>query len=175
MGKEGYQVGNLIFVILMLFIVSVFLISIPYETKWLNNIPLVKQPRFWPALCLAGMTLFSLLYSVQVWHSYKIQADQFQSELEESLSWVRPIEFVFYFILYVWLVPLIGYLLSTLLFFSLLTIRSGYRTLSMLAISLATGFGIVVVFKSLLKVKIVSGAIYDHLPDGLSTFFMIYF
>jgi hypothetical protein len=42
-------------------------------------------------------------------------------------------------------------------------------------VSLATGFGIVVVFKSLLKVKIAIGAIYDYLPDGLATFFMIYF
>jgi len=44
-----------------------------------------------------------------------------------------------------------------------------------LLISLATGFGIVVAFKSLLKVKISSGAIYEYLPDGWSTFFMIYF
>jgi hypothetical protein len=42
-------------------------------------------------------------------------------------------------------------------------------------VSLATGFGIVVLFKSLLKVRITSGAIYDYLPDGWATFFMIYF
>ena len=175
MGREEYQAGDLVFAILMLFIVMVLLVSIPFETKWFDGVPLVKPPRLWPTLCLVGMALFGLLYSIQIWRSYKIQLGQVQSELNELSSWLRPLEFVFYFVLYVWSVPLAGYLLSTLLFFSLLTIRAGYRTLLMFWVSLATGFGIVIVFKSLLQVKIASGAIYDYLPDGWATFFMIYF
>jgi hypothetical protein len=174
MEKKEYQTGNLVFVIIMLLFVSVLLISIPYQTKWFDNVPLVKQPRLWPTFCIVGMTLFSVFYSFQIWQNYKIKG-KIQSELKEFQSWAKPFEFVVYFLLYVWLVPLAGYLLSTLLFFFLLTIREGYRTLSMLLISLATGFGIVVAFKSLLKVKISSGAIYEYLPDGWSTFFMIYF
>ena len=175
MGKEEYQAGNLAFAVLMLLIVLVLVISIPFETKWFDGVSLVKQPRLWPTFCLVGMALFGLLYSIQIWRSYKIQLGQVQSELNELSSWLRPLEFVFYFVLYVWSVPLAGYLLSTLLFFSLLTIRAGYRTLLMFWVSLATGFGIVIVFKSLLQVKIASGAIYDYLPDGWATFFMIYF
>ena len=175
MGREEYQAGDLVFAMLMLFIVLVLLVSIPFETKWFDGVPLVKQPRLWPTFCLVGMALFGLLYSIQIWRSYKIQLGQVQGELNELSSWLRPLEFVFYFVLYVWSVPLAGYLLSTLLFFSLLTIRAGYRTLLMFWVSLATGFGIVIVFKSLLQVKIASGAIYDFLPDGLATFFMIYF
>ena len=174
MEKNEYQVGNLIFEIIVLFLVSVLLISIPYQTKWFDGIPLVKQPRLWPTFCIIGMALFSVFYSLQIWQNYKIEG-RIKSELKELKSWAKPFEFVVYFLLYVWLVPLAGYLFSTLLFFFLLTIRQGYRTLSMLLISLTTGFGIVVVFKSLLKVKISSGAIYEYLPDGLSTFFMIYF
>ena len=175
MGREEYQAGDLVFAILMLFIVMALLVSIPFETKWFEGVPLVKQPRLWPTFCLVGMALFGLLYSIQIWRSYKIQLGQVQGELNELSSWLRPLEFVFYFVLYVWSVPLAGYLLSTLLFFSLLTIRAGYRTLLMFWVSLATGFGIVIVFKSLLQVKIASGAIYDFLPDGWATFFMIYF
>ena len=175
MGREEYQAGDLVFAILMLFIVMVLLVSIPFETKWFDGVPLVKQPRLWPTFCLVGMALFGFLYSIQIWRNYKFQLGQVQGELNELSSWLRPLEFVFYFVLYVWSVPLVGYLLSTLLFFSLLTIRAGYRTLLMFWVSLATGFGIVVVFKSLLQVKISSGAIYDYLPDGLATFFMIYF
>ena len=175
MGKEEYQAGNLAFAVLMLLIVLVLVISIPFETKWFDGVSLVKQPRLWPTFCLVGMALFGLLYSIQIWRSYKIQLGQVQGELNELSSWLRPLEFVFYFVLYVWSVPLAGYLLSTLLFFSLLTIRAGYRTLLMFWVSLATGFGIVIVFKSLLQVKIASGAIYDYLPDGWATFFMIYF
>ena len=175
MGREEYQAGDLVFAILMLFIVMALLVSIPFETKWFEGVPLVKQPRLWPTFCLVGMALFGLLYSLKIWRSYKFQLGQVQGELNELSSWSRPLEFVFYFVLYVWSVPLAGYLLSTLLFFSLLTIRAGYRTLLMFWVSLATGFGIVIVFKSLLQVKIASGAIYDFLPDGWATFFMIYF
>ena len=175
MGREEYQAGDLVFAMLMLLIVLVLLVSIPFETKWFDGVPLVKQPRLWPTFCLLGMALFGFLYSIQIWRNYKIQLGQLQAELNELSSWLRPLEFVFYFVLYVWSVPLAGYLLSTLLFFSLLTIRAGYRTLLMFWVSLATGFGIVVVFKSLLQVKVASGAIYDYLPDGWATFFMIYF
>ena len=175
MGREEYQAGDLVFAILMLFIVMVLLVSIPFETKWFDGVPLVKQPRLWPTFCLVGMALFGVPYCIQIWRNYKFQLGQVQGELNELSSWLKPLEFVLYFVLYVWFVPLIGYLLSTLLFFSLLTIRVGYRTLLMFWVSLATGFGIVVVFKSLLKVKIAIGAIYDYLPDGLATFFMIYF
>ena len=175
MGKEEYQAGDLVFAILMLFIVMVLLVSIPFETKWFDGVPLVKQPRLWPTFCIVGMALFGVPYSIQIWRNYKFQLGEVQAELNELSSWLRPLEFVFYFVLYVWSVPLVGYLLSTLLFFSLLTIRAGYRTLLMFWVSLATGFGIVVVFKSLLQVKVASGAIYDYLPDGWATFFMIYF
>jgi len=175
MGKEEYQAGNLAFAVLMLLIVLVLVISIPFETKWFDGVSLVKQPRLWPTFCLVGMALFGVPYCIQIWRNYKFQLGQVQGELNELSSWSRPLEFVFYFVLYVWSVPLVGYLLSTLLFFSLLTIRAGYRTLLMFWVSLATGFGIVIVFKSLLQVKIASGAIYDYLPDGWATFFMIYF
>ena len=156
MGKEEYQAGDLVFAMLMLLIVLVLLVSIPFETKWFDGVPLVKQPRLWPTFCLVGMALFGLLYSIQIWRNYKFQLGEVQAELNELSSWLRPLEFVFYFVLYVWSVPLVGYLLSTLLFFSLLTIRAGYRTLLMFWVSLATGFGIVVVFKSLLQVKVAS-------------------
>ena len=175
MGKEEYQAGDLVFVMLVLFIVLALLVSIPFETKWFDGIPLVKQPRFWPTFCIVGMTFFAMPYSIQVWRNYKFQLGQVQGELNELSSWLRPLEYVLYFVLYVWSVPLTGYLLSTLLFFSLLTIRAGYRSFLMFWVSLATGFGIVVVFKSLLQVKISSGAIYDYLPDSWGTFFMIYF
>jgi len=175
MGKEEYQAGDLVFVMLVLFIVLALLVSIPFETKWFDGIPLVKQPRFWPTFCIVGMTFFAVPYSIQVWRNYKFQLGQVQGELNELSSWLRPLEYVFYFVLYFFSVPLTGYLLSTLLFFSLLTIRAGYRSFLMFWVILATGFGIVVVFKSLLQVKISSGAIYDYLPDGWGTFFMIYF
>ena len=175
MGKEEYQAGDLVFAILVLIIGLALIVSIPFETKWFDGIPLVKQPRLWPTFCIVGMTFFAVPYSIQVWRNYKFQLGQVQGELNELSSWLRPLEYVFYFVLYVWSVPLMGYLLSTLLFFLLLTIRAGYRSFLMFWVSLVTGFGIVVVFKSLLQVKISSGAIYDYLPDGLATFFMIYF
>lgn len=95
MGREEYQAGDLVFAMLMLFIVLVLLVSIPFETKWFDGVPLVKQPRLWPTFCLVGMALFGLLYSIQIWRSYKIQLGQVQGELNELSSWLRPLEFVF--------------------------------------------------------------------------------
>ena len=81
MEKNEYQVGNLIFVIIVLFLVSFLLISIPYQTKWFDGVPLVKQPRLWPTFCITGMALFSLIYSLQIWQNYKIEG-RIQSELK---------------------------------------------------------------------------------------------
>ena len=62
MGKEEYQAGNLAFAVLMLLIILVLLVSIPFETKWFDGVPLVKQPRLWPTFCVVGMALFGVPY-----------------------------------------------------------------------------------------------------------------
>lgn len=175
MNKEKYQTGDLIFALIILSLAFVFVALIPFETRWYDKLVLVKQPSFWPTLCLLGMSVFSIGYSYKIYRLYQNQQDSIKSEWLEVFSWVKPVEYIVYFLIYVYLVPLIGYLISTLLFFSLLTYRVGYRTRKMICISLLTAFSVVVIFKSLLQVKMASGEIYDYLPNSLATFFIVYF
>ncbi|MNL82812.1 hypothetical protein D3C87_2102870 [compost metagenome] len=71
--------------------------------------------------------------------------------------------------------PLLGYLISTLLFCVLLTVRAGYRQTSALIAAALFGLVVVVFFKSMLNVKIPGGAIYDVLPAFLRNFMITHF
>ena len=93
----------------------------------------------------------------------------------EILFWGRSIEFALWFLLYVNLVPVTGYLPTSILFMLGLTCRLGYRGIRMYAIAVATAFGIVVVFKTLLQVKIPGGQIYEYLPDAMRHFMILNF
>ena len=76
---------------------------------------------------------------------------------------------------YVWLVPNLGYLLSTLIFLPLLTFRAGYKNKKMIFYAMGIGVSIVIIFKSFLEVKIPGGVIYEFLPNALRSFFILNF
>ncbi|HCH33009.1 MAG TPA: hypothetical protein DE045_08705 [Oceanospirillaceae bacterium] len=179
MKASGYLTGEKAFAILMAMLSAFLLYSIPEETKWFNGMGISKQPRFWPAMCIVGLSVFTFFYGLSVW----IKANALNSrdrssvnaEISEMKHWLRPAEFVVYFLAYVIAVPWLGYLLATLIYFLLMTWRMGYRNKYMLWVSVATGLLIVLVFKTLLQVKVNSGAWYDLLPDAWATFMIINF
>lgn len=157
---------------------SAFLLySIPHETQWFKGMAFTKQPRFWPSMCIIGLSLFAFAHGLSVWlkASSLDENDKVGAEIGEIKHWFRPLEFVVYFLIYVMAVPWLGYLLATLAYFLLMTLRMGYRKKSMLWISAATALSIVVLFKTLLQVKISSGAWYHLLPDSWATFMIINF
>lgn len=179
MKSSEYLTGEKAFAILMAMFSAFLLYSIPSETQWFNGMALTKQPRFWPSMCIIGLSLFAFAHSLSVWlkASSLDECDKLDASAEfgEIKHWFRPIEFVVYFLTYVMAVPWLGYLLATLAYFLLMTLRMGYRKKSMLWISAATALLIVVLFKTLLQVKISSGAWYDLLPDSWATFMIINF
>ncbi len=179
MNSSEYLTGEKAFAILMAMLSSFLLYSIPQETQWFSGMAVSKQPRFWPAMCIIGLSLFAFSYGFSVWRKAAAMTnnndDINTTELGEMKHWLGPIEFVGYFLLYVVSVPWLGYLLATLVYFLLMTWRMGYRKQSMFWISAATGLLIVLVFKTLLQVKITSGAWYELLPDGWATFMIINF
>ncbi len=164
------QPGDLVFSIAFL-ILSLFLLSrLGAETQWVTGARLFSQPGFWPAISLAGMSMFAILHSIGSVMSLRIPG-----RWQEVVLWVRSLEYALWFMAYVWLVPRIGYLAASVLFTLSLTFRIGYRSrLSFLAAGLI-GFFTVLVFKSLLSVRIPGGLIYEYLPDGLRNFMLIYF
>lgn len=153
------------------FLFSLFLLfSLPFQTQWVDRTALFAQPGFWPGIAVILMTLFGAAHLVGALVSTRIPG-----RLAEVRYWARALEFVVWFMLYVAIVPLAGYLPSTVVFCNVLAYRLGYRGYR--AFLAATVFAIVVVvfFKSFLQVRIPAGALYQYLPPDLRTLFMIRF
>lgn len=162
--------GDLVFSVAFL-ILSVSLLSrIGAETQWVKSSKLFAQPAFWPAVSLAGMTVFAILHAIGT-----VISPRASGRREEVILWLRSLEYALWFMVYVQVVPFIGYLAASLLFALSLTFRIGYRGRRMFLAAAAVGFFTVLVFKSLLSVKIPGGLIYEYLPDGLRNFMLLYF
>lgn len=93
----------------------------------------------------------------------------------EVKVWLSVFEWAGWFLAYVLLVPLIGYLPITLIFSLLLTWRLGYRSRLMMWCSVVFAISVVVLFKSFLQVKIPGSALYEYLPGALRSFFILNF
>lgn len=168
--KRERRRGDLVFAVIFL-LFSLFLLSrLGTQTQWIEGSKLFAQPAFWPAISLVGMSVFALLHFLGSWWSPRIDG-----RWQEVGFWLRSLEYAGWFLLYVWLTPIIGYLLATLLFTVLLALRVGYRQWRMLLLAALCGLAIVVLFKSLLAVRIPGGALYEYLPDGLRSFMLLYF
>lgn len=162
--------GDLVFAILFL-LFSVFLLSqIGEQTQWVKKGKLFSQPSFWPAVGLIGMTFFGAMHLVG-----SLLSPRIMGRFQEVSFWLRSLEYAAWFLVYVWMVPYIGYLMATLILMPLLAFRAGYRDKKMLLIAAVIGFLIVLIFKSFLSVKIPGGMIYEYLPDALRSFMLINF
>jgi hypothetical protein len=172
--EHDYHPG-LLLASLLLFLLSLFLLlSLGEETKWFKRVALPLQPRFWPAVVLAGMTFFSCAAFVVHVIKWRRRA-QSLALASELMHWIRPIEFALWFVLYAAAIPYTGYLLSTLIFMPLLGMRVGLRSPAMLLTLVIIGVITVLFFKTGLSVNIPAGAIYDYAPDGLRDFLVKYF
>ncbi|MCP5087063.1 MAG: tripartite tricarboxylate transporter TctB family protein [Rhodobacteraceae bacterium] len=168
--KRYRRPGDLVFAVVFLAF-SIFLLSqIGAETKWVKRTKLVAQPAFWPAVSLIGMVFFASLH----WLSSAL-SPRIYGRLAEVTFWARSLEYAFWFMAYVTIVPWLGYLPATPLFAVLLALRVGYRAPRMLISAALTGIAVVLVFKTFLQVKVPGGQLYESLPDGLRAFMLTYF
>ncbi len=161
--------GDLIFAALFFVLSALLLSQIGSETKWVKGTKLFAQPAFWPAVSLIGMTLFAACHFIGSLISRKQGG-----RLTEVAFWARSIEFALWFMGYVWIVPVVGYLPTTVLFTNLLTIRMGYREKKVYIAATIMAIFIVVLFKGFLSVKIPGGQWYEYLPDGVRNFMLLY-
>lgn len=157
--------GDLVFAVIFLVIALLLLTQIPDQTKWVPRKSLFVQPRFWPAVAIIGMVVFGALHLTG-----SLLSPRIYGRLKEMWLWTRSLEYVAWFLAYVYLVPFTGYLPTTLVFALLLTLRVGYRDKRMLLASLAASVSIVLLFRTILEVKIPAGLVYEYLPDGIRAF-----
>jgi len=159
---------------------GVFLLSqIGSQTKWVSGVSILLQPRFWPGICLGGFLLFGIAYVVQSLRNIgcdkSVTLNDRIWQPQELFNWSRTLEYVAYFLIYVFLVPRIGYLLATVLFCVLITLRAGYKQNNLVMWAAFGGFIIVLVFRTLLRIKMPPGKLYGLFPDAIRNFLGLYF
>jgi len=152
--------------------ISLWLFALlPSETMWVERAKTFEQPRFWPGIALGIMSLFSIGFLVQ-----STRSRPSGSAVPELTTWILALEYLVWFLAYVWLVPRLGYLPTTVLFTCTLAWRMGYRDNRWLALASLFGISVVVLFKSIMGVNIPAGALYETLPPGsLRSFVMTNF
>ena len=166
---EGRRPGELLFSALLIVGAGALLAALPWQTTWLGGKGLAAQPRFWPALSLGGVVFFAVLHAIM-----RGKFDRTPGRWIEGLTWIRSVEYIVWYMVYVAVIPVIGYLLATILFCTLLTLRIGYRGKPVLFAALF-GLAVVLLFKTAMNVKIPGGAIYEYAPDGLRYILLRYF
>lgn len=170
MFKRYRRPGDLVFAVAFLLFSLALLSQLGEQTVWKKGTKLFAQPSFWPAVSLTSMTLFAAFH----WLG-SVVSPRLDGRWAEVWFWLRSLEFVAWFLIYVSLVPVLGYLLATALFAVLLGFRLGYRSLAWVAISAGSGVAIVVIFKTFLQVKVPGGLIYEYLPVTLRSIMLTYF
>ena len=168
--KRYRRAGDIVFAwVALLF--SVFLLTqLADQTAYRAGGKLFAQPRFWPAVALSGMVFFAVFHLIG-----SALSERIEGRWKEVLLWLSAFEYAGWFIAYAAIVPLVGYLPTTVLFAVLLTLRAGYRGLPVLGAAMLSALIIVVLFKTLLKVNLPAGQLYESLPDGLRQLMLTYF
>jgi len=162
--------GQFLFALVFLIAALLLLSQLGDQTRWVKRTKLFAQPRFWPAVAVGGMVLFSAL------HLWKLPRKRFvRADYVEWRNWLFAIEWVLWFLAYVTVVPILGYLPTTLVFVPILARRMGYRDRTMIWASIGFAVAVVILFKTLLQVKIPGGTVYEYLPDAVRSFFILNF
>ena len=73
-------------------------------------------------IALTGMVFFTGLHLWRLPRRKILHVD-----LQEAKRWLQVIEYCIWFIAYVWVVPNLGYLISTIIFLPALAYRAGYQ------------------------------------------------
>lgn len=165
---EGRRPGEMLFATATMVVALALLSVIFWQTSWLPGKRLAAQPRFWPAISLVGVVVFGLLNAMA-----RLRFKRTPGRWKEAGAWAASLEYIGWYLLYVWAIPVIGYLLATIAFCAGLALRLGYRGRT---IGFAVLFGICVVlfFKTIMNVKIPGGALYEYAPEALRYFLLRY-
>ncbi len=167
--KRYRRPGDIVFALLFLaFAIFLFTqlgdqIKVTKRTKWF------AQPGLWPTIAVYGMLFFGAMHCVS-----SILSPRIPGRWREVTFWLRSLEFVAYFLIYVLTVPWLGYLPSTVLFAVFLTIRCGSRSRTSIVMAVLFAVFVALMFRGFLQVKIPAGELYEFLPDSIRTFALTY-
>ena len=161
--------GQVIFVGAALALSAFLLTQIGRQTIWADGESFAAQPRFWPGVSLAIMVAG---FGLHLWRMKRRRPNRL--DREEMMRWVEPLEFMIWFMVFVFAVPIVGFLPMSIAFAIALTWRLGYRRRSMLVLAAVFAVAVVILFKGFLGVRIPGAALYELLPAGPRSFFLQY-
>ena len=167
--KRYRRPGDLVFAWAFV-ILSAFLVSqLDSQAPWNPKGKIFSQPAFWPTVAVYCMLFFSCLHLLSSMLSARLDG-----RWQEVWVWIKSLEYGAWFMIYVFLVPIVGYLPITIIFALLLGLRAGYRSRKILISLCILAVVIVIVFKGFLQVKIPGAAAYEYLPSMVRSFFLTY-
>lgn len=162
--------GENIFIAAALLIAVLLLSQLTGQTVWVDDAKsFAAQPRFWPAVALVAMVASLAM------HFWFVRRRKPQSrDWMEARRWIEPLEFAIWFMVFVFLVPYVGFLPMSIAFAVALTRRLGYRDRRFVLLAALFAIITVILFKGLLGVKIPGAMIYEMLPGSIRNFFILY-
>ncbi|MEZ4608488.1 MAG: tripartite tricarboxylate transporter TctB family protein [Deinococcales bacterium] len=166
-----FYAANFVFSALLLILMPLATKRAPKNQGWWT------EPALMPSLALALMALASVYLLIQgMYQLRKFPPDQFVGSrsalLKELFQWLRPLEFFLYFIIYIWLLGLVGYFLSSFIFIAGLCFRVGLRNLRWLGVALLISLALIALFRWGLKVWIPPADLYELFPRPIRIFLM---
>ena len=161
--------GDIVFALLFLAFALFLLTQLGEQTKIVKRTKWYAQPSLWPTVAVYGMVIFGALHYIS-----SILSPRIPGRWREVLFWLRSLEYVVYFLIYVFVVPVLGYLPTSVLFALFLCARLGFRAPPIFLAAAAFGASLAIVFRAFLQVKIPAGQIYELLPDTIRAFALTY-
>jgi len=134
------------------------------------------QPAFMPRLSLILIALTATYLCFQHFRanrSNKLEETKGETTLKsELIQWIKPLEYFIYYIGYIWLLDLIGYFLSSLIFILLLAWRVGLRSPRWMLAGFLFAVSLVAAFRWALGVWVPPAELYELFPKDMRIFLM---
>ena len=153
-----------------------FLLLVPVATKpGPENQGWWTQPFFMPTLSLLIVAVMAIILSTQHFRARRSTAvrESMRGSLRiELLQWLKPLEFFVYYVLYIWLLGMIGYFLSSLVFILLLSWRVGLRSPKWMVTAFLFAVMLIALFRWGLGVWVPQAELYELFPKDVRIFLM---
>lgn len=166
--------GTGVFYGIMAVISVVLLLLLPVETEpgpadqgWWT------QPILMPAISLVFFAITAVYLFIQHILTSRKHGTWHESEVvkAELFQWVQPLEFFVYYVIYIYLLGIVGYFLSSFIFAVGVGMRVGLRSRRWVWAMLAFTLAITALFRWGLSIWFPSAALFELLPGGLRIFF----
>lgn len=100
---KGFMPGELLFAVLFLGFAVFLLSQLGEQARFSAKSKFFSQPALWPGIGVIGMTVFGIVHLAG-----KMRGRKLAIELAEGGCWLRPLEYLAWFMGYVAATPVIG-------------------------------------------------------------------